>query len=117
MNLIAAGGKLIGGLASLGCAVIVLIIVIMVMMQSKPGGRHLTRADFGDRWPLTVEEGTVRREGPCILFETNGTTYAVNGTARTMKRWADIHEIWAPAPDGLRKDISPIMDAGEALPE
>src|SRR4030067_793701 len=40
VNLIAAGGKLIGGLASLGCAVIVLIIVIMVMMQSKPGGRH-----------------------------------------------------------------------------
>jgi hypothetical protein len=78
----------------------------------------VTRQDFGDKWPFTVNEGELGCKqtdiGQALLFKTGGVSYAINGTALTKRMGVDIHEgnVWAADPkDGsLKKDISPIID-------
>lgn len=63
-----------------------------------PGDGEIVRAsDFGDRWPFTVAEGRVNCMGPgsnVVFTAPDGRTYAINGTARGSRRWADITPIW-----------------------
>ena len=79
-------------------------------------------SDYGDEWPLTVPYAVVHCEeivagGRVLqvasLTAPDGTTYAANGTAKDHGNFADIDPIWAPDPDvdGLKIDISPIIDA------
>jgi len=56
--------------------------------------------------------------GAQVLFEAEGTTYAVNGTAMSQRpELPEIDEIWSDSPDvpGLKIDIAPVLDAGLAL--
>lgn len=77
----------------------------------------LSRRQFGDSWPLRVEEGVVACDGMAVTFTANGVTYAVNGTAKSRKKYRPIEEIWIDSPKGrgLKKDISPILDNGLKL--
>lgn len=77
----------------------------------------VSRADFGDKWPLTVESGELQ----CIksfgvVFHTGGTTYAVNGSAIDLG-YKRIDPIWAPDPEfpGAKKSMAPLIDAGREL--
>lgn len=77
----------------------------------------VTKAVMGDDWPLSVDEGTLRCEGSggvgSVTIEVDGTTYAVNGTAKGGGENKDIESIWAAAETaGLKKDISPLIDKG-----
>jgi hypothetical protein len=83
---------------------------------------HVSRADYGKDWPLTVESGTLHCEDPGAVTFTadNGTTYWVNGTAGNQAKtrgWADIRSIWAddPAYAGLKINIGPLIDDGLKL--
>ena len=55
-------------------------------LREEPG--FLSRADFGKRWPLTVEAGVVSCErhsgglGSVIFMDPEGHRYAVNGIAQ-----------------------------------
>lgn len=92
---------------------------------STPGfsSRRVTAGDFGEKWPLTVDAGVLRCEphagktSQVTFMDGNGTIYAVNGIASGTGRFQDIDVIWAPATDGvgLKKNISPLIDAGLAL--
>lgn len=67
--------------------------------------RVISRADFGEEWPFTVESGTLRCSGSgAVTFTTEGATYAVNGTASTVGAGIAIEPIWAFAPS-LFSDI------------
>lgn len=45
-------------------------------------GKLVTAAEFGDKWPLTVDRGYVYSVGMAAIFETtDGTKYALNGFA------------------------------------
>lgn len=80
------------------------------------GEQEVTRADFGDEWPLTVEGGTLRCDGEAVTFEADGTTYAVNGMATSRDAGADIDPIWAPGEvEGLKISIAPLIDWGLEL--
>ena len=51
-----------------------------------PHSRHVTATDYGDAWPLTVEEDTLRCVNPGIdgvVFEHGSSRYAVNGMGST----------------------------------
>jgi hypothetical protein len=77
---------------------------------------RVTRAQFGDEWPFTVDGGVLRRY-PIggVTFKANGTEYAVNGLAKGQG-FKDVKEIWADDPEtGLRKNIGPIIDRGLEL--
>ena len=85
----------------------------------------LTREDFGDAWPLTVPfvlvvSRPVQVPGRSLTAATfitpDGVRYAVNGsaTAHTPFRVLEPTDpVWANHPyiAGLKKDISPIIDA------
>lgn len=82
-------------------------------------GTKMTRSEYGDRWPLTVNEGVVSYDRG-VLFTTNGVTYAVNGTALSNHQdLPKINEIWADDTRypgmGIKKDIGVIIDKGLEL--
>ncbi|MBF4621506.1 hypothetical protein [Clavibacter sp. VKM Ac-2542] len=85
----------------------------------------LVSSDVGEDWPLTVPYVIVRCTERALggrllqlvtLTAPDGAEYAVNGTARDHTDLPDIEPIWAPNPEveGLRIDISPVIDAGLA---
>lgn len=85
----------------------------------------ISRADLGEKWPLTVESGTLACDGVAegagdVTFTSEGTTYALNGLAKgraARNGWAEIDPIWADDPDvpGLKVNIGPLIDRGLAL--
>jgi hypothetical protein len=78
---------------------------------------EVSAADLGSDWPLTVDRGTLGCEGGgAVTFTTEvGTTYAVNGLALSSTSYPDVEAIWADAPGGLKKDITPLIQRGLAL--
>lgn len=83
-----------------------------------PDGIHVSRESMGDKWPFTVKDGYLRCQGEAILFDSNGKTYAVNGTAKGRNLGRDLHEIWAASPEykgvkgmeSVRKSVGPLID-------
>jgi hypothetical protein len=82
---------------------------------------RISRADFGNDWPFTVEEGTLgcddSQGGPAVTFEAAGTVYGVNGFAKTYG-YKDIEPIWRDSSDplaGPKVNIGPIIDRGLEL--
>lgn len=95
--------------------------MVCVLAACSSGPAHekkISRTDLGDQWPLTVDSGTIAcRDGSSVVFTADGTTYAVNGTAKGENKYPEIDQIWAadPSVSGLKKDISALLDAGLAL--
>lgn len=89
--------------------------------QLPPNQLHITKADFGDAWPFTVDEGVLTGTGSGgvgeVTFTTNGVTYGVNGLANGTGKYAEIEAIWAANPSipGTKKDIGPIIKRGLEL--
>ena len=102
------------------------LLAIVALVAACGGGdqsfRAVTRADFGDDWPLTVESGTLRCEGggagigAVVFVAPDGTEYGVNGLASD---YTDIDAIWADDPSGLvpKLSIGPLIEAGLELCE
>jgi hypothetical protein len=84
--------------------------------SAEAGTRHITRADYGDEWPLTVESGTLScQPGGAIVFTAeDGTAYGVNGLAADF---AEIDSIWADNPSGVtpKLNIGPLIEDGQEL--
>jgi len=85
----------------------------------------VTKSEFGNKWPFTVDKGFVECRDDAIIFYANDKAYAVNGTASRLG-YATINEIWKddletlkmlkeafPNETGIRTpkmSIGPIMD-------
>ena len=93
--------------------------------SEEPKGVTLSASDLGDRWLLTVTEGTLRCEhGTAVVFEAGGSTYALNGTAMGVAErygYEDVAAIWAPntelgmgGPDSVGTEEGPgrVIDRG-----
>lgn len=114
----------------------ILIVVIVALASGNNGGgssktasapsrlhgKRISRSQYGKRWPLRVDSGTVSCNDGAITFTDNhGTIYWVNGTAGDEAKeegWRDIHPIWADNPHrylGPKKNIGPLIDAGLGL--
>jgi hypothetical protein len=76
----------------------------------------VTKADYGEKWPFTVDSGLLRCIGPRqeIIFVANGETYALNGTAKSNPKYADIRPIWRddPSIQGVKISVQPLIFAG-----
>lgn len=76
------------------------------------------KADLGAQWPLTVDAIRLRCvNGRELVFDADGTTYALNGTAKGTKRYADLGPIWRddPLTPGLKISLQPLLDMGLPL--
>jgi hypothetical protein len=97
-------------------------LIVLTACGGGPGDDgDVSRSQFeadGKEWPLTVDSGTLACEpGSRIIFEADGTTYAVNGLAKGDGSYADIDPIWADDGSGLglKVNISDLIEAGQAL--
>lgn len=86
----------------------------------RPRSTGITRSEFGDDWPFTVEEAELRGAGShglaSVTIKVNGTEYALNGIAKGQHRFEDVEVIWAKDPEtGAKKNIGPIIDRGLKL--
>lgn len=77
---------------------------------------RVSRSQFGEEWPFTVEEGVLRGRGwGSVTFKARGEEYAVNGVAKGQG-FKDIDAIWATDPEtGLKKNIGTIIVRGLEL--
>ncbi|MGY1825784.1 MULTISPECIES: DUF2511 domain-containing protein [unclassified Blastococcus] len=115
-----------------GFLILLLVVAAVVYGCTRIGGGdssgssagevgEVSRAEFegeGRTWPLTVDRGTLDCEpGSRVTFTADGTTYAVNGTAKGSGEWADIDPIWADDGSGLdlKVSIGDLIEAGLAL--
>lgn len=87
-----------------------------------PSELHLTQADLGDRWPLTVDEVTLYCEPSgsykFLTFDTGGKTYALNGSAREYaddEGWLDLTKVWIEDGMGGHVDPSDLVSRGLTL--
>lgn len=100
----------------------------MEAAAAERGEATITRIEYGDAWPFTVDNGVLRGKptgkrtsGGSILaevtFTANGTTYALNGIARESQRYAEVDAVWAKDPSipGANKSIGPIIERGLEL--
>lgn len=72
----------------------------------------MTRAQFGDSWPFTVDSGYLDCVPPsCAVFRTGSTTYGLNGLAKS-RDFQDVRPIWRDDPNapGLKISIGPMID-------
>ncbi|QDT49544.1 hypothetical protein Pan258_35970 [Symmachiella dynata] len=77
------------------------------------------REEFGNKWPLTVESGTIYRvETYGIVFQCQEGTFALNGFAHS-RGFPEIDPIWKNDPNipGTKISISPLINVGLQLPE
>jgi len=102
------------------------IFVLLIAMSSSAIGAPsavVTKAEFGARWPLKVNQATLEcREGGQIVLKANGKTYWFNGLANgAAKRmgWSNLEDIWIDDPDfgipGAKKNIGPLNDRVQQL--
>lgn len=79
--------------------------------------KAVTQADYEERWPLTVDSGTLRCEADAVTFTTGGVTYAINGLARGRNLWPDIDLVQRANPElpGTRMSVGPLIDDGLEL--
>ena len=89
-----------------------LTILALVSCGSKDntlGEKEISKNQFDEKWPFTVSEGKLKcvqynAKGinsqmiQGVIFETNGKTYGINGTAKSWGKelgYSNIEEIWA----------------------
>ena len=87
-----------------------------------PSEVKITKQEFGDKWPFTVDEGVLACKGSGgigeVTFRVEGRTYAVNGNAKATNNYLPLMEIWADAPSipGAKKgNVMPIIERGLQL--
>ncbi|XUO88416.1 DUF2511 domain-containing protein [Halomonas sp. KM072] len=74
-------------------------------------GVLVTREEYGDDWPFTVDSGRLDcRQGGAAVFTSGQWTYQLNGVA-SQKGYADLAPIWRdnPAIPGAKVSISDMI--------
>ena len=92
-------------------------------------GQEVSYEDYGDRWPLTVDEATLHCEevevwdsdAQLVWVESKGYAYPVNGTAKSFLKnekpglnVRDFHIIWSADMDrpGFMVNVMPLLNDG-----
>ncbi|WP_257387845.1 YebY family protein [Tahibacter caeni] len=97
------------------------IALSLIPLIASASERVVSKSDLGDRWPLTVDSGTLRcrpfRGNLQILtIEVDGKVWAVNGTA-IGQGFPEINPIWKGNPEipGAKINIGPLIDLAKSL--
>jgi hypothetical protein len=104
---------------------IVTFFLLLGASISYAGSAKITESEYGEKWPLSVQNGTLNCTPlgtlAIVTFTANGVTYAVNGTAKARAKqngWREINEIWRDNPNpqhGPKINIGPIVEKGLSL--
>jgi hypothetical protein len=103
------------------------VLLAFIPLASYAGSANISKSQFKDQWPLTVDSGTLKCEpAPTSLkvqfvtFTSGGKTYALNGIARGQAKqrgWKEIDPIWKDNPEipGAKINIGPLITLGLTL--
>ena len=100
-------------------------IVAFVALACGDGGHTITKADYGDDWPLTVDDVKLFCDREFMVWiEADGFAYPVNGVAMDWlarihpdKEIRDFDDIWRENPDlpDTYVGVGGLIDDGLAL--
>jgi hypothetical protein len=100
-----------------------LILVCLAGCGLPKNAKEITKAEYGDRWPFTVEKGILRCEDGMVVFESDGNEYGVNGLAQNQFK-KDIGTILQDDDQygqinghSVKKSVEPIIKDGRNLCE
>lgn len=124
-------GAAAGWAAAIAAVIIVVILLTRVDSSTSSGGgegsdvnlpsneQRIDQDSYGGAWPLAVTSGVLRCEEPGrVYFDADdGTTYMINGTARTYGDGEEIDPVWLddPAGAGLKISVGDFIDDGLSL--
>ncbi|MDE0353869.1 MAG: DUF2511 domain-containing protein [bacterium] len=84
--------------------------------------RQITAAEFGDRWPLTVDTAKLCCRHSAVWVEVSRKKYCLNGTSiGLLQRYGftthELEDIWKPHPEfeGLKVSTFPLIQDGLKL--
>ena len=83
-------------MSKLSSAILVLCILALSTQAAAQNQITISKDQFGDKWPLSLNSGVVRClaiGNGSVVFEANGKTYAVNGTAKGYAKKYGFHSI------------------------
>lgn len=67
--------------------------------------RLISRVDYGEDWPFTVEDGVLSCDSLEVVFTTGGVSYGINGQATGAGDYAEVDPIWREAPFSAPDEI------------
>lgn len=81
-----------------------------------PTEQAVHKDDFGNSWPLTVDQGIVANRNGAIIFRYEGQEYQLNGIA-IAQGYQPIDPIWKINPENpsIKIDIGVLIDVGLTL--
>jgi hypothetical protein len=81
-----------------------------------PTEQAVHKDEFGDSWPLTVDQGIVVNRNGAIIFRYEGQEYQLNGIA-IAQGYQPIDPIWKNNPENpsIKIDIGVLIDVGLIL--
>ncbi len=87
-----------------------------------PRTQKVSRAEYGERWPLTIAEAELDCVQPAaVILRSGPDIYALNGTAEATRKYKPIEPLLLPNPKpdqaklGRRASLEPLVDAGLRL--
>lgn len=101
-------------------ALILLLLLPLFTASCRSGptaGVEITRMEYGEQWPFTVDRGELACVGSSgVVFTAEGTTYGVNEAA-VASGYPDVEPIRQGSPilPSLKVSIAPVIEDGLAL--
>lgn len=101
-----------------GRVILVLLLpLIAAACSSGPAaGVEITRTEYAEGWPFTVERGELACVDDAVVFTAGGTMYGVNGAA-VRGGYPDVDPIRRTSPviPPLKVSLAPLIEDGLAL--
>jgi len=100
---------------------VVMMLLLATGCENPKKYKGVSQEESGETWPLTVPNGQVscvRNFGKVVTFiSLDGKEYALNETAKGLRHFLPIEEIWKPDPTNppAKKDIGVLIDEGLKL--
>lgn len=92
----------------------VVVLLLGLVACGSTGDATVERTSFKGEWPLTTDSAIVTcgsKNKQSVGVIVNGTTYALNGTARTSENWPALDPVWAPnLATGARVSVGDLIE-------
>lgn len=95
---------------------ILLLLIPVLIAGCKSKSVEISRDQYGNRWPFSVDSGKIKCIDGSVVFEANSYEYGVNGTSK-MRGYNKIEDIWLDDPNlpGTGMDIGFVLEIGNNL--
>ena len=95
-----------------------IVALLAVVSGCEEKGVKVTKAEYGEKWPFTVDEGYLDCLGNHeVIFKVGRRQYALSGEAGATQKYLEVDLIWKEDPKmkGTKMLIAPIIERGEKL--